>query len=276
MKQKNQYKLILFSSILLGFILVFILYFLNLPIITQAYYEIHGMDLVVIIVLIRIFILFGSSMYMFYKWFKQEKQFLSDLPILFALFFLILTFGKTIDLFFDFTYLYFTDSLNLLLIKIRYFIIIFTVLPLIYLSITMILFSLSLRDKFQKLKDEKTRNKISLIITIIIVIVESFAVIIVPDTLSISILLPAVVIPSLLVIIWLFAFSYRNKRLSQVNSFVLMIGFAAYLLSQIIRPIIQRILGETTAYINVVEIIDLIIFVVIFIGFYLEANFKID
>ena len=276
MKQKNQYKLILLFSILLGFILVFILYFLNLSIITQAYNEIHGMDLVVIIVLVRIVILFGSSMYMFYKWFSQEKQFLSDLPLLFALFFLLLTFGKMIDLFFNFTYRYFVESLNLLVIKIRFFIIIFTVLPLIYLSITMILFSLSLRDKFQKLKDENTRNKISLIIILLILIVESTAVIIIPDTPSISILLPAVVIPSLLVIVWLFAFSYKNQRLSQVNSLVLMIGFAAYLISQIIRPIIQVILGETTAYINIVEIIDLIIFVVIFIGFYMEANYKID
>ncbi|MFX1377892.1 MAG: hypothetical protein ACFFA4_02265 [Promethearchaeota archaeon] len=276
MNQKNQYKLILFLSILTGFISVTILYFLNLQTIIQAYNDIQGMDLVVIIVLVRILILFGSSMYMLYKWFKQEKQFISDLPILFTLFFLLLTFGKMIDLFFDFTYSYFIESLNLLVIKIRYFIIIFTVFPLIYLSITMILFRLSLMDKFQKLKDEKTRNKTSSIIAMVIIIVESVAVIIVPDAPSISILLPAVVIPSLLVIVWLFAFSYRNKRLSQVNSFVLMIGFAAYLLSQIMRPVFQRLLGENTAYINLSEIIDLVIFIVIFIGFYLEANYKKD
>ncbi len=276
MNQKNQYKLILLFSILIGFISVIILYFLNLPTIIQAYNDIQGMDLVVIIVLVRILILFGSSMYMLYKWFKQEKQFVSDLPILFAIFFLLLTFGKMVDLFFDFTYSYFIDALNLLVIKIRYFIIIFTVLPLIYLSITMILFRLSLMDKFQKLRDEKTRNKTSSIIAIIIIIIESIAVIIVPDAPSISILLPAVVIPSLLVIVWLFAFSYRNKRLSQVNSFVLMIGFAAYLLSQVLRPVFQRLLGENTAYINLSELIDLFIFIVIFIGFYLEANYKKD
>ncbi len=215
-------------------------------------------------------------MYMLYKWFKQEKQFLSDLPILFAIFFLLLTFGKMLDLFFDLTYTYFIDSLNLLVIKIRFFIIIFTVLPLIYLSITMILFRLSLNEKFQKLRDEKTRNKTSLIIAIIVLIIESIGVIIVSDTPSISILLPAVVIPSLLVIVWLFAFSYKNKRLSQVNSFVLMIGFTAYLISQIMRPVLQRIIGINTAYINLSEILDLVIFIVIFVGFYLEANYKKD
>ncbi|MFX0021537.1 MAG: hypothetical protein ACFE9S_04375 [Candidatus Hermodarchaeota archaeon] len=234
------------------------------------------MELVVIILLVRILILFGSSAYTFYKWFKQEKQFLSDLPFLFGVFFLLLTFGKMIDLFFDFTYLYFPEALNLLVIKIRYFIIIFTVLPLIYLSITMILFSLSLREKFQGLREESSRNRTSLIIAIIVIIVESTAVIIVPNTLSISFLLPAVVIPSLLVIVWLFAFSYRNKRLSQVNAFVLMIGFATYLISQILRPIFQRLLGENTAYINLSEIVDLVIFIVIFIGFYLKANYKKD
>ncbi len=273
MRKSNWYKLALSLGSLLGFISVFMLYFLNLPIIIQAYNDIQGMELVVIIVLVRIFILFGSSMYMFYKWFKQEKQFLSDLPILFAIFFLLLSFGKMIDLFFDFTYSYFTEPLNLLVIKIRFFIIIFTVLSLIYLSTTMILFSLSLRDKFQNLRDETSRNKTSLIIVVFVIIIESAAVIIVSDTPSISTLLPAVVIPSLLVIVWLFAFSYKNKRLSQVNSFVLMIGFAAYLLSQILRPVIQRILGENTAYINLVEIIDLFIFGVIFLGFYMEANY---
>jgi hypothetical protein len=276
MNQKNQYKLVLFLSILGGFMTVLFLYLLNLSTIIQAFNNIQGMDLVVIILLIRILILFGSSMYMLYKWFKQEKQFLSDLPILFALFFLLLTFGKIWDLFFDLTYTYFIESLNLLVIKIRFFLIIFTVLPLIYLSITMILFRLSLTEKFQKLRDEKTRNKTSLIIAIIIVIIESAGVIIVGDTPSISILLPAVVIPSLLVIVWLFAFSYRNKRLAQVNSFVLMIGFAAYLVSQIMRPLLQRIIGINTAYINLSEIIDLVIFIVIFVGFYLEANYKKD
>ncbi|MFX1377531.1 MAG: hypothetical protein ACFFA4_00410 [Promethearchaeota archaeon] len=273
MKKSNWYKLALSLGSLIGFILIFMLYFLNLPIIIQAYNEIQGMELVVIIVLVRILILLGSSMYMFYKWFKQETQFLSDLPFLFAIFFILLTFGKMIDLFFDFTYLYFTEPLNLFVIKIRYFIIIFTVLSLIYLSITMILFSLSLRDRFQNLRDESSRNKTSLLIVIIVVIVESTAVIIVPNTLSISFLLPAVVIPSLLVIVWLFAFSHKNKRLSQVNSLILMIGFAAYLLSQILRPVFQRVLGENTSYINVVEVIDLIIFGVIFLGFYMEASY---
>jgi hypothetical protein len=273
MKKSNWYKLGLSLGSMLGFILVFILYFLNLPIIIQAYNDIQGMELVVILLVVRIVILFGSSMYMFFKWFKQEEQFLSDLPFLFGIFFLLLTFGKLIDLFFDFTYLYFPEPLNLFVIKIRFFIIIFTVLSLIYLSTTMILFSLSLRDRFDNLRDESSRNRTSLIIVIIVVVIESTAVIIISDTPSISVLLPAVVIPSLLVIVWLFAFSHRNKRLSQVNSFILMIGFAAYLLSQILRPILQRILGENTSYINVVEIIDLIIFGVIFLGFYMEASY---
>ncbi|MFX1389394.1 MAG: hypothetical protein ACFE9Z_04940 [Promethearchaeota archaeon] len=274
MEQKNLYKVILSISILLGLALVTLLYLLNLPIIIQAYTNIEGMDLIVIILLVRIVILFASSMYMFYKWFTQEKIFLSDLPFLFALFFLLLTFGKMIDLFFDLTYLYFLESLNLIVIKIRYFIIIFTVLPLIYLSITMILYYFSLREKSQKLKEEKSRNKISLIIIIIVLVIESVAILLVSDTPSISILLPAVVIPSLLVIVWLFAFAHRNKRLSQVNSLVLMIGFAAYLISQILRPLFQILLGETSGYLIVSEILDLIIFAIIFIGFYLDANYK--
>jgi hypothetical protein len=213
---------------------------------------------------------------MYLKWFKQERQYISDIPFLFATFFLLLTFGKAVDLFFDLTYMFFNEAMNLTVIKLRYLLIIFTVLPLIYLSFAMILYSFSLKDRFKTLKNENFQNKTNLIIILLLILIEIFLVLIVPNTTSIAILLPCVVIPSLLIIIWLFAFAYKHKRLSQVNSLVLLIGFSLYLVSQIIRPLVQAIIGENASYINSVELIDLIIFIIIFLGFYLDANFKIS
>ncbi|MFX1479866.1 MAG: hypothetical protein ACFFCI_17245 [Promethearchaeota archaeon] len=273
MKKSNIYKLIISSSSLVGFLWVYIIYAINISIISQAVVELDGVSLVIIIILIRIAILLGSTIYMYYKWFRQEEQYISDIPFLFATFFLLLTFGKSIDLFFDLTFTYFSEALNLFVIKVRFFIIIFTVFSLIFLSLKMILYWFSLKNKFKKLKDEDYQNKANLAILGIIIIIESIAIIITPDTDTISVVLPAVVIPSLIVIIWLFAFAHKNKRLSQVNSFVLMIGFGLYLISQIIRPILLQIFGEVATYLNIAEIIDLVIFAVIFIGFYLEANY---
>ena len=155
MEKKNLYKVVLLLSGLLGSICVYIIYHLNISVINNALHEVHGVELVITIILIRITILLGNTVFLFSKWFKQEQQYLSDIPFLFAIFFLFLTFGKGIDLFSDLIYTYFKDSLNLLVIKLRFVIIVFTVFPLIYLSVTMILYSFSLKERFVKLKDKE-------------------------------------------------------------------------------------------------------------------------
>jgi len=268
------YKKILSLSVILGIIAVSLLYWVNIPIIIQAYNEVEGIGGVIVIILIRIIILSVSAGYMFRVWFKQEAQYVSDLPFLFGLFFLLLAFGKCIDLLFDFTYFYFNENEILTLIKIRFIIIIFTVAPMVFLSIGMILYSQSLKEKNSKLKDEKHRNKETFIIIIIILSIETLAVILTPNTTVIGILLPWIVIPSFITIVWLFAFAHKNKRLSQVNPLILAIGFCAYLVSQIIRPLLQNFLTPAYLYIITAEIIDLIIFVIIFIGFYMKANYE--
>ncbi len=274
MDKKKNYKRIISLGVILGIIVIFSIYWVNISIIIRAYNEVDGMVGVVLIILIRIVILSVSAAYVFHVWFKQEKQYLSDLPFLFGLFFLLLIFGKFIDLLFDLTFFYYNEEEILTLIKIRYIIIIFNVAPMIYLSIGMILYSLSLKEKYEKYINEKRRNKDTFIILFIIVIIEVIAVILTPNRTIIGILLPCIVIPSFITIIWLFAFAYKNKRLSQVNPLILTLGFGVYLISQIIRPLLQNILGEATSYIIIAETIDLFIFIIIFIGFYKKANYS--
>jgi len=272
----SQYKKIYLSTLLLGIlvgiILIGLLYYFNWSAIVQSYNENEGALGVVLVILSRIIIVSGMTFYTFYQWFKQEEQFFSDLPFLFGLFFLLLVFGKALDLFIDFIY-HMGEFMSLMMVKIRFFIMILDFLPMIYISIGMILFSLSLKDKNKSLRDENHQSKIRLRIILVILLSEIIAITLVTNISIISILYPIVVIPSLVTIVWLFNFAYRNKRLAQVNNLILWIGFAAYLISQIVRPLAQFIIGESPIFLIFAEALDLSIFIAIFIGFYKKSNY---
>ena len=276
MDKKKLYKRTVSLAVILGIIIVFSAYWVNISIILRAYNEVDGIVGVVWIIIIRIFILSVSAAYIFSVWLKKEALYLSDLPFLFGIFFLLLVFGKSIDLLFDLTYYYYTEEDILALLKVRFIIIIFNVAPMIYLSIGMILYALSLKEKHTKYRDEKRRNKDTFILIVVISIIEIIAVILTPNIPILAMLLPLIVIPSLITIVWLFAFAYKNKRLSQVNPLILAFGFGAYLVSQITRPLLQNLLASAALYIILSEIIDLFIFIIIFIGFYLKMDYAKD
>lgn len=272
-KNKRISLFILSFGIIISTIAIVFLYALNWNLIIESYHEHEGALGVVLIISLRIIFVSAMAIYTFYKWFKQEEQYLSDLPFLFGLFFLFLIFGKALDLFADFIYFQLPESKVLIVLKIRYFIMILDFFPMIYLSSEMILFSFSLNQRFKRLTDEKMRNKISLWLIIIILIIESIFGILAPNSTILSIYYPIIVIPSLLTITWLFYFAHKNKRLSQVNTLILTIGFSAYLISQIIRPLAQIIIGESSLFLIFAESLDLIIFIIIFLGFYLESKY---
>ena len=263
---KRLYKTLLLSSLLIGSIFMSSLYLFSLPLITQAFSDYEGALQIVLIIFARIFILSVISYYLFHKWFRQEAQYLSDIPFLLGMFFLILVFGKGIDLLWDLTFFTLKDEVVLLLLKFRFFIIIFEVAPLLYLGMEIIFFRLE--DRFNKLKDKRYMNTLRTRLIIAIVSLESIVVIIIPNFTLIGMVLPMILIPSLLGIVYIFYLAYRLNRLSVVKPKILTIGFLIYLISNIFRPVMQNILGESANYIIVVEFVDLIIFVVIFLGLY--------
>jgi hypothetical protein len=81
-------------------------------------------------------------------------------------------------------------------------------------------------------------------------------------------LLPSIVIPSLLGIVYIFFLAYKLNRLSVVKPGILTIGFFLYLISNIFRPVMQNIIGEAASYIIIAETVDILVFLVIFIGLY--------
>ncbi len=274
-QKKKFYLATLLSSVILGIVLITLLYSFSWAIIIDSYTEYNGALGVVLVITSRIGIVTGMTVYTFIQWFKQEEQYFSDLPFLFGLFFLLLVFGKALDMYNAFIFFQVGEIMVLIITKLRFIIMILDFLPMIYLSIGMILFSLSLKEKNRSLRDEKRLNAVRVRIIILIIISELTAILIINSISIISILYPIVVIPSLITIVWLFNFAYRNKRLSQVNASILWIGFTAYLVSQIVRPLVQFIIGESALFLIIAETLDLSIFVVIFIGFYKRANYSV-
>lgn len=266
-------KILLNCGIIVGLVGISSLYLLNLSMIIESFYYYYpGSISVVIIILIRIIVLSLMTSAMFKKWFKAEKQFLDDIPFLFGMFFLGLIFGKFFDLFVDFSY-YSNPTQSLIISKSRFILLAFYLIPMIYLSIGMLLFYRSMNEKRIKLQNESYRDSLRRRIIIMILSVEIIMGIFASDLKTVGIFYPIVLIPSLLIIIWLFWFTYQRKKLAEVNSFILTIGFSILLLTQTIRPILQIIFGENPYMITVAEFLDLIVFTIIFFGFSKKANY---
>ena len=266
LSKKGQYKLTLFISVAFAIIGVVVLFLVNWSSIIQAFQSYDGASEVLLVISIRILILSITVFYLFHKWYKQEAQYLSDIPFLLGMFFLILIFGKVVDLLWDLTFFTFGDNVVLLFLKFRFFIIIFEVAPLIYLGMEIIFFRLE--DRFTKLKDKQYMNRLRKLLISVIIISESIAIILGPNFTIMGMILPIILIPSLLGIVYIFYMAYSLNRLTIVKPGILTISFFLYMLSNIFRPVMQNLLGETASYIIIVEIVDIIIFIIIFLGLY--------
>ncbi|MHA2280973.1 MAG: hypothetical protein ACXAC5_08985 [Promethearchaeota archaeon] len=240
---------------------------MTLPLILNNIIE--GTIQVVLIISTRIAILSITTYYLFHKWFQQEAQYLSDIPFLIGLFFLILTFGKFIDLHWDLTFFLYDDSIVLFYVKFRYILIIIEVAPLLFLGLEIIFFRIE--ERFPKLKDKQYMNNLRIKIMILITLIELVAIFIVPNYTILGRLLPFILIPSLMGIVYIFFLAYRLNRLTVVKPNILTFAFFLYLLSNIFRPLMQMIIGDNPTYIIIVESVDVIIFVIIFLGLYKKS-----
>ena len=272
MQTRRKYLLALVLGICIGFIFIIMLYLINLNIVIETLETVEGASIVLTAYIIRLSILAGVAIYLFRRWFMQEKMYTSDLPFLFGMFFLFLLFGKLLEMLSNFMYPVVAPDVFLLYLKIRQFAIIATMAPMVFLSIMMIIF-LQANGKIKKYNDPRERNAFSLKILTIIAIVEAILIIITPNTTFSGINMAFFIILSLLVTTWMFYFSYRNKRLSQIHPLIVAIGFTGYLISNILRVLFQSVIGENALFIGITELLDIIICLVIFIGYIKKANY---
>ena len=263
-RKKLYYQIIILLCIIVSVIIISIAFIFNISLIKQALIDYPSAISIVLLIFIRIGIVSITAIYLFKKWFMQDQQYLSDIPFLLGLFFLILVFGKLVDLLWDLTFYYLSDDIVLVFLKIRFFIIIFEVAPLIYLGLEIVLFSME--ERYPKLINKKYRNRIRGTLITILIIVESIAILLGPTKTFMGMILPFILIPSLLGIVYVFYLAYKGGRLSVVKPKILTIGFFLYLISNIFRPLMQNLLGETPDYIIISEFVDIFIFIFILFG----------
>ena len=143
---------------------------------------------------------------------------------------------------------------------------------MIYLSVGMILYYLSIKEKYRTLSDSKKLDSIRLRILIILLIIEFLAISLAPSMNTISTILSILAIPSLITIIWLYYFAYKNKRLVQVHPLIISIGFFTYLISLVSRSIFQQIL-DPTIFALLSESFETSCLLVIFVGLVVKVNY---
>lgn len=253
-----------------GALTVAIYYTLNFPELYESLTQIEGMWSILIFILIRISFTLGMTFYAFRQWFKRTYLRFLDIEFLFGLFFLGLTIGKSLDLLYKLTY-FTAEKENLLsLLKIRFVLIILTAAPLILIGLDIVLLRIS--DRYEKIANNNYRNTINLIIIALISAFESLIIILAPDLISIYEILIYIHMPSLVWITCTFYYARNTEHLSQVKSIIIAFAFfidlILYTISIITSPYRNKNIGFSPIYIIFAEVIDLIIIMIIFIGFY--------
>ncbi|MEJ2251675.1 MAG: hypothetical protein P8Y97_18710, partial [Candidatus Lokiarchaeota archaeon] len=145
MNKKQIYKISIISLFIIGLGAILILYFYFIQEIRLGLEELQGIYLLITLTSIKILVVFTIGLFLIKGWFQQEEQYLSDLPFLAGSFFLILIPAKFLDLLSAFLKDYVNTFTFLLILKIRYILAILNLIPMIYLSIGMILFYISLK-----------------------------------------------------------------------------------------------------------------------------------
>ena len=274
MEKKQMYLAVLLIGFIAGLIGVSILLLLYEDALQKTMTTVADANLALTALIIRIGFSFTMASILLRKWFLQENQYLTDIPFLFGMFFLFHGFGKFFDIVNYFAYYELSEEELLTITKIRQFVAIATLAPMMYLSITMILFFLSLNRSEAKYANNKDREAVTVKILIVIIIAEVLAIILTPTFEIATFLFPILVIPSLLVIVWMLFFSYKHKRLSQINTLIVAIGFLLYLGSSAFRPIGLILIGDNSLYIILVETIEIVIFAIIFLGLLLKSKYE--
>ncbi len=224
----------------------------------------EGLWIGAVAIISRVFILGIMSFVLFRKWLRQEAIYISDAYFLFGSFFGILTCAKIYDLFFNLVFISgaFPSELILLLAKVRFFVIIVNLIPILYIGLDAILIYINMNKN--KEMNKKQFNKLRLRIMLGYVLVTTLVIILAPSVDFLNLVFPFVTILIYIAIAFMFLFMYKNKRLVQANGLIIGIAFICFLISNLIRTI----LINTDLSLGIfAELIDIGVNLLIFIGF---------
>ncbi len=218
-----------------------------------------------IVMLIRIAFLFAGGVYLFYKWVKAPRRYFSDFPFLMGISFTALGASKVFDIalysmFLDVNYanLAVWDE-RLVFGYVRWLMMLVVSAPLLYANLKV-------------WAADHPRLRLFLVgghtvgFAILILQAQSFA--------FLNALTSWLILPLALITILTFLFIYKQKRLPNVHGLLVGIGWLGYVFSSYIRPILMRVGNPPWGLVIIAEILDLAMWVVIFLGFVLKPKFS--
>lgn len=212
---------------------------------------------------LKIIVLIFLATLLFKKWLNQNQKYYTDFPFLNSLGFILFGIGKLFDIF---LYIKFNetpisgvinDPVALNLAKAR-----FLVCPIIVLIPYVILMIVIWFEGKKKLQIGIGSGWF-FISVIAVLLANSY-----PQLLIINV---AIAFPPILISIITFGIINHQKRLPQINSLILTIGWSFYVLSQLIRSIWFRLGSGAWGLSWVGELVELSTLIIIGIGFMIPA-----
>jgi len=264
---ESKKKKFLYSSItvILALTIVFsVLYSLYWSRLITAIYSSEGLWIGVVAIISRTLVLGVMSFFLFRKWLRQEAIYISDAYFLFGSFYGILTCAKIYDLFFNLVVISetFSTEFVLLLVKIRFFIIIVNLIPILYIGLDAILIYFNMNKN--KEMSKKQFNKLRLRIMFGFALVTAMVIVLAPTLNFLNLVFPFITIIIYIAIAFMFLFMYKNKRLVQANGLIIGIAFICFIASNLLRTIL---INANLSYSIYSELIDIGINLFMFFGF---------
>ena len=272
--KKIKYKWYLIGSVVIIGTIFTLLYVIFWSTIQYSLTQLPNTMLSVIASLIRIVVLGIMSLLLFNKWFKQEAIYTSDAYFLFAVFFMILTCGKILDLHYNLLLVseLLDDTFLLVFLKIRFFLIIFNLLPVLYIGLQAIM---AIARAYIKEMSESRFNKIRSWILYIFAAVFSIIIVLATNISSLITVLPFFTILIYILLAIMFLFMYKNKHLSQANGLIIGIAFFAFIVSNIFRSIMSVYALDNPSIFFIIEGVDILVNFLMFIGFIRKPKYAV-
>ncbi len=213
----------------------------------------------------RIAVLFACGGYLFYKWVKAPRHYTFDLPFLMGVSFTALAVSKIFDVF---LYQMFygegkanqnlVDHPGLVFGYARWLFMLVVMAPLLYANLRVWV-------------AERERARLAAvgayvaIFAVWILQTRTFA--------GLTALVPAILLPVAAITVVTFLFAYARRRLPNVHGLLVGLGWAAYVVTNSIRPVLLGMGSDTFGLVSVAEVLDMLAWLVIFAGFTIRPRY---
>ncbi|TFG11712.1 MAG: hypothetical protein EU531_11295 [Promethearchaeota archaeon] len=271
-EKKKKFRTYLIITVAITLISYIVLYALFWEVLSGVLITLEGILIGSLISLLKVVILALMSFYIFRRWLKQDAIFTSDAYFLFGSFFWILVSGKILDLFWNLGFIGSVFDMNylLFLLKIRFAIVVLTIVPILFVGLEAILTFVNLYKKKEMKKQQF--NKIRKRIIIISIIIITILIILAPSVPFMTIMLPFVSFPMFLFIAIMFLYMYKNKYLSQANGLIIGLSFLLLIIATITRTVLSLPPYDIFP-VALAEFIDIGVYILMFIGFITKPSY---